>query len=627
MKTYKILLVIILMMGFTTGCDDEWLVPEPLSFYAPENTFVNAAGLDAALVACLRNSRHEFYGDGAPEITETIFSDLAVEGTTDKTGPAMDLPAQILPDENLNSANFNRIGWFWDEGYYRIKYANTVISRIDEPEWENDAEKNNILGKAYFHRARVYYRLTQQFGDVPLILEEITEPKLDFYGVTRESILQKCKKDLMFAATWVKPESEGVAVGDINKAAVNHLLTKVNLALLDFDDAIASASAVINDGYHSLMTERFGVDKDDPTHDVIWDLHQNRNKILSENRERIYVFVGDEAFTEDGASEKSSVMRQTVPFWGGAGKIKTPSGAAGMSDNPLGANVGGNPVEIDQVTKYGRGIGRCRPSPYFQHDVWEGYPNDLRHTFPNWVRMEDLVYNHPGLKADGDSYYGANLEKRDAQGGILCTDTIRSWYDWPYYKLYVPDPTDATPDGGYGNWYCYRLAETYLLRAEAYFWKGDLGNAAIDINAVRNRAGAASFDPSEVNIGTILDERARELYYEEPRKTELTRMAFILAQTGQTAYNGKTYSMSNFSEDNFWYDRVIEKNVFYRNNIVAPHYAYRAAPWIVLWPIPAPTLNSNLGHINQNKGYPGDGDYQTPRKWVDGPGEGEIVEQ
>ncbi len=125
-------------------------------------------------------------------------------------------------------------------------------------------------------------------------------------------------------------------IGDINKAAVNHLLTKVNLALLDFDGAIASASAVINDGYHYLMTDRFGVDKDDPTHDVIWDLGQNANKVLAENHERIYVFVGSESLTEDGASEKITIMRQTVPFWGGAGKIKTPSGLAGMSDQPAG---------------------------------------------------------------------------------------------------------------------------------------------------------------------------------------------------------------------------------------------------------------------------------------------------
>ena len=623
MKKFNIIASITLAgMLFLFSCTDEWLKPKPLSLYTPENTFINAEGLNGALIACLRNSRHEFYGDGAPEITENIFSDVAVEGTTDKTGPAQDLPAQILPDACLNSVNCNRIGWYWREQYYRIKYANTVISRIDDAEWTSEEEKNNILGKAYFHRARAYYRLVNQFGDVPLILHEITEPKLDFYSCTRQSILEKCKKDLTFAAKWVYKESDGVPIGDVNKAAVYHLLAKVDLALLDFDGAIAAASAVINDGYHHLMTERFGVDKDDTTHNVIWDLHQAPNKSLPENTEKIFMLISREEFTEGGASERTSIMRQCVPFYG-SNKIKTPYGNRGMRDLPLGSHG----VQIDLVTKYGRGIGRCRLSAYGQFTIWTD-PNDLRHAPGNWMNMTDLVYNDPDLITKGDPYYGKHLQLYDSAGGILCTDTIRSWYNWPYYKLYVADPTDATPDGGRGDWYVYRLAETYLLRAEAYFWKGEPDNAAADVNAVRTRAGCAPYTAADINIGTILDERARELYYEEPRKTELTRIAFILAETGKTCYNGKSYSMDNFSSDNFWYDRVIEKNNFYRENIVAPHYTYRAAPWIVLWPVPAPAINGNLeGVINQNEGYPGAENNVKPWKWVDGPGEGDVVPQ
>lgn len=624
MKKYSIITLLTLAMVFlTTRCSEDFLEPKPLSFFAPENTFVDANGLNAALIACLRNARHEYYGDSPPFISEGIFSDIAVEGTTDKTGVHMDMPAQILPAENMDNSDRTKLGRYWTEGYKRIKYANTVISRIDYPEWESEEERNNILGKAYFHRANVYYRLVHQHGDVPLVLAEITQPKLDFYTCTRESILRKCKKDLEFAAQWVHADAP---IGDINKATVNHVLTKVNLALGEFDDAIASATAVIDDGIHGLMTERFGAYKDDPAHDIIWDLHQEENKALPENKERIWLFVGNETLTEDGASERMSIMRQTVPYWGGAGKNKTPTGQTGTTDQPLGAKVGGVPVEIDLVARYGRGIGRFRPSPWSQHGLWDD-ANDMRHIYPNWMTMENLVYNNPVLKADGDPYYNQPLQLYDDDGGILCTDTIRSWFDWPQYKLFIPDPTDNTPDGGHGDWYAFRVAETYLLRAEAYVWKNDPGNAALDLNAVRTRAGAAPYAPAEVNIGTILDERARELYYEEPRKTELTRIAYIFAQTGKQAYNGKTYSLANFHEDNFWYDRVIEKNAFYRDQVRAPFYNYRVAPWIVLWPIPADAINANtLGHLNQNKGYPGAENNIPPMEWVDGPGEGTLVE-
>ena len=624
MKKYSIIAILILIMAFLgTRCSEDFLTPKPLSFYAPENTFVDANGLNSALIACLRATRHEYYGDVPPFNFEAIFSDIAVSGSTDKAGVLIDMPVRVLPDAALNVGEIT-VGRYWIDAYNRIKFANVVISRIDVAKWKSDEERNNILGKAYFHRANTYYRMVHQYGDVPLILTEIIEPKLDFYSCTRESILQKCKKDLEFAAQWVYADCP---IGDINKAAVNHLLTKVNLSLGKFDDAVASADAVINDGRYALMTTRFGSYKNDPTHDIIWDLHQEENKALAENKERIWLFVCSETLTEEGASEKLVVMRNTVPYWGGAAKIKTPTGLNGTTDQPLGAKVGGEPVEIDLVAKYGRGVAHIRPSPYSQYDLWDD-PKDMRHKFPNWIKMTDLVYNNPVLKSVNDPYYNKPLQLYDASGGILCTDTIRSWYNWPAYKLFVIDPTNRMPQGGYGDWYCYRLAETYLCRAEAYFWKGDLTNAAKDVNAVRTRAGCAPYTPAQINIGTILDERTRELYYEELRKTELTRVAYILAQTGKTCYNGKTYSLANFVTDNFWYDRVIEKNKFYRDQVRNPFGNYRIAEWIVLWPIPADAINANsLGHINQNLGYPGAENNITPMKWVDGPGEGSLVKQ
>ncbi len=623
MKKFKIILIFTLgLILLGPSCSEDFLKPEPLSFYEPSKTFTTAESLNSALIACLRNARHDVYGDCPPILNEGFLSEVSVEGTTDKTGPMFDWPAQLLPDLNGNNKDRTAIGWFWTEAYNRIKYANTVVSRINTPEWKSEAEKNNILGKAYIHRARTYYHLVHHYGDVPLILEEITSPRLDFYSVTRESILQKCKKDLIFATQWVQTEAEGSPIGDVNKATAYHLLAQVNLALGDFDGAIAAADAVINDGWHKLMTERFGVDKSNPNHDITWDLHQDANKALPENRERIYIYTGSETLTEDGASEKITVMRQAVPFWGGAGKNNTPSGVAGMSDAKLGSTVGKGQVEIDLVTKYGRGIGRLRATPYLQFDIWDD-PKDQRHNSTNWMTMEQLVYNHPNLKADGDPWYGKNLQKYGADGGVLCTDTIRSWFNWPHYKLYVADPSAAQPQGGYADWYVYRLAETYLLRAEAYWWKNNIAAATADVNAVRTRAGCDPY--STVDIGTILDERARELYYEEFRNVELTRMSYIFAKTGKADYAGRTYSMNNFEQKNFWYDRIIEKNVFYREQIRAPHYNYKIAPHIVIWPIPADAINANsLGHINQNKGYPGAESNIPPLTWKDGEGEGII---
>ena len=76
----KYLLLALAAFPLLNSCSDSWLEPKPLSFYTPENTYVNAEGLYAALVACERNMRHEYFGDGAPILTEMYLADIAVHG-------------------------------------------------------------------------------------------------------------------------------------------------------------------------------------------------------------------------------------------------------------------------------------------------------------------------------------------------------------------------------------------------------------------------------------------------------------------------------------------------------------------------------------------------------------------
>ena len=307
---FKVLTCIFVVLIANSGCNEDWLEPQPLSFYTPENTFTTESGFNAALASCALNVREEFYGDGAPIITECIFSEVAIEGTTDKFGPAVNLNVLITPDANLNSADFNRIGWYWERGWLGIRLANTIIDRLPNASGIKDATKEIILGKAYFFRAYHYYRLIHQFGDIPTSFKELAEPKLDFQTVKREVILKKIKSDLDFAMTVVPLAS---AKGDVNKGAVGHLLTKVNLALGLFDEAIASADQVINSGTYKLMTARFGADAGNPNKNVIWDLHRPANKFLSSNTEVLFSVI-DRFGLPSATTTGTTSMRQAVPF-------------------------------------------------------------------------------------------------------------------------------------------------------------------------------------------------------------------------------------------------------------------------------------------------------------------------
>jgi len=596
-KIYKITILFSLLCFGTVvlnSCKKSWLTPKPESFYTADNALVDVPGFKAALSACAANLRNEYYGDGSPNISEEIFSEVAVEGTDDKTGPAQNMDIQIRPDAQLNNTDFNKIGWFWTQEYVGIREANTVIGRLPGAKAIADSIKNILLGQAYFYRAFDYYRLTNQFGDVPCPTKEVSEAKVNYITVKREVILTQMKQDLETAVKsvpWVTDK------GDVNRGACYHLLTKINLALGLFDDAIASASAVINAGPFKLMTNRFGEDAGNPNKNITWDLHRPNNKSLGTNTEVLYL-VTDRLGTSGAFASGIKCMRNATPGASIGTNIITPNGKAGISAS---ANI-----EIDNMQLYGRGIGRCRATSYSYKDIWDD-PNDLRHDTlsGNWMMMENMRYSNPALKGV-DPYYGARLRLYGPTGNLLCGDTLRSWFQWPHYKLYIPDVENTPMQGGHTDWYIFRLAETYLLRAEAYVWKGDMASAAADVNMVRTRAKCAPYTAANMSIGTILDERARELYFEEPRKTELTRIAYIFAKTGQP-YNGKTYNLANFSTSNFMIDRILEKNVFYRTNFVTVHGdQFRISQYHVLWPIPQDAILANTdGHINQNIGYSG----------------------
>ena len=94
-----------------------------------------------------------------------------------------------------------------------------------------------------------------------------------------------------------------------------------------------------------------------------------------------------------------------------------------------------------------------------------------------------------------------------------------------------PDP-DSDPQGNYSSidFPLFRLAEIYLIYAEAVLRGGsggDAGTALNYINALRYRAygqsNAGNILANQLTTGFILDERGRELYYECFRRTDLIR--------------------------------------------------------------------------------------------------------
>ncbi len=68
-------------------------------------------------------------------------------------------------------------------------------------------------------------------------------------------------------------------------------------------------------------------------------------------------------------------------------------------------------------------------------------------------------------------------------------------------------------------------------------------------------------------MGVVMDERARELYLEEWRHVELSRVSYIFALTGQTDEFGQTYTEETISDNSYWWQRVSKYNNFYNSGI------------------------------------------------------------
>ncbi len=627
-------ILIITALALASGCSEEFLKPDPLSMFEPELTFSTKAGLESTLGMADRHLRTywSYYNDqdrSLPISTETVFSEEAVYSMTDNSNIFTDIANTLTPTNRIGDGDDNRMKYFWDESYNGIKYANTIISFIDKVQGLSEATKNEFLGRAYFHRSFRYLALVFQFKDVPLVTKIITTPKLNYKSTKREVILDMITKDMEKAVQWVPQQSQMTLTGMVSKGACRQLLIKCYLATGQWDKAIAHADTLINSSGYSLMTAPFGnfVSPLESTHkvtrNVIWDLHRPENKCIAANKE---VILGMPNRPSTSAAIKLRSMRNWVPLLDNRSEVKSPANInAVIYYAPNNSNYDKN---LDYGTAYGRGVAHMRPTSYYQRAVW--YVNgvndngDLRHnsSVGNWMRMDSLKYNN---KADA-TWYGKNLRLRDANGKLLCTDTIRMWFDWPHYKIYIPDPdelvaSNANHRGGAGDWYCYRLAETYLLRAEAYFYKGDIEKATADVNVVRNRAKCAQ-TYSAVTIGDIMDERARELYLEEWRHMELSRVSYCLAVSGKTDENGNTYSVNNLSENSYWWKRVSKHNDFYNKGAVVwqlGNRPYTLAAKNIYWPIPQYAIDANReGKLIQNFGYDGyDASVPVWDKWED----------
>ncbi len=519
---------------FSQACDESVLDEKPLSFLSPDVTLVSNAGFQSAITA-LHQAVREVAGIDDQNAYWSVYfgTDLGSIGVRD---------AYLRNYETQLTPTFTGVNHFWDWGYLNLlPRANQIIDYAQRPTavWTDEKQKNAVIAEARFFRAYAHNMLTNLYGDVVIADKLATEPKVDYQRNKRKEVLEFVKADLEFASQWLpltEPQS-----GRIVKNAADHLLTEVNISLGNYDKAIETATAVISSGRNQLMTQRFGTQKNQPG-DVYSDLWKDGNQNRSGgNLENLWVIQYE--FQTPGGVTTSGNGRNWLRCWGARYfDAKDPDNASGM-------------VIVDSL---GRGVSWMRPSNHVLYGIWKDDPNDMRNSEHNIRRK--WYYNNPASKYFlKEVKFHANL------------DTLYHIYP-AFRKVEGLSLAGATNGRTFNDWPMMRLAETYLLRAEAYLMKGDKQKAADDINVVRGRAKAKPVTAAQVDLDYILDERLRELIVEEPRRLTLSRMGKLVERTKK--YNGFATTINTIQAKN------------------------------ELFPIPQKFIDANFGaKVPQNPGY------------------------
>lgn len=536
-----------------TGCNEEtWLEEIPLDFYSPLNSFSTEADFNSAVATLYVNVRTTLYD------VNTMHG-RAMHYPTDLAWCTIALAHDLNLYQDKLFPNSVEVQSVWSGLYQIIFNANAIIGRIDSDgvKFTSEEAKNNLKAEAFFFRAFAMRSLANLFGGVPIILEEIKAPKRDFVRSTREEVWRQCVEDLQLASQYL-PEITAVREeGRISKAVAFHLLSEVYISLKNWDGAIQAASAVINNPNFSLMTDRFGKNRDQPG-DVYRDLFKRNNQNRSSgNREGLWVDQFEYLKTGGGTSNR--LAWAVNPFY-----IQLKD-----SDD---VNLFIGPT----VHHGGRPIGWLSGTHYMSQLIWEkDFDKDIRNSPYNIIR--DIKADNPASR-----FYGQYIVESGAISEF--PNIYNRWWSMIYAKL-TPFGDDYPSEfvinaatglvnnqatSSYTDSYIFRLAETYILRAEAFLGKGDLESAAKDINVVRARANASPAQAEEINIDYILDERARELHWEELRLMTLMRLGKMV-------------------------ERVRKYNTLVGHGI-ASHQN--------LWPVPFREIETNTEAIlEQNPGY------------------------
>ena len=205
---------------------------------------------------------------------------------------------------------------------------------------------------------------------------------------------------------------------------------------------------------------------------------------------------------------------------------------------------------MQRDTENGRPFKRYRPTVYAMETVFQNRENDSRYkksykdTYKsNKPGTYNTTFDNSKAKltfAAGDTtmflpgYNMTAAERASKPYQVLIPSAYTEKLFPALTKHLDPGRVDRTQFQGGRDYIAMRLADTYLLLAEAQFRQGKIAEATSTINVVRKRAAwsgkqtAMEITASEMTFDFLMEERARELTGEQTRWLDLKRWGNLI---------------------------------------------------------------------------------------------------
>ena len=496
--------VIVLIIG-TQSCTD-LLTEKVISNIG--NDYINSSkGLNDAVNAAYSTNR-SWYG------TERGMN-LSIFGTDSYTNGA-DGSWKFM---NTYTTDFDTrngsISELWNDFYLGINTCNAIIERSVKVTGLSDAIKKQRVAEAKFIRAHHYFIMTQLFGGVDLRLTETVAPTKDVKRSTVAAQYAQIIKDLSEAIPDLEAKAKSADYGRATRPAAEHLLGKVFLTKAtstakagdDYAKAIANLKSVIANYGIILLPNFADVHKqgNEMNNEVIWSIQYTRDPLTNAGGNNAHVLFGMEYDVLPG---------------------------------------------MQRDTENGRPFKRYMPTKYTLDVVFNNRDNDSRYK----KSFKDTYYsNKPGTYntsfdltkktvtyATGDTaIYLPGFEMSvDERAKKKYQVLVPSRYDERIFlainKHFDGGRIDRTQFEGGRDFIAFRLADTYLMLAEAQYFSNLKADAVATYNVIRKRAAWPGKEANmlikegDLTIDFVMDERERELLGEQFRWLDLARWGNLI---------------------------------------------------------------------------------------------------